>query len=97
MIDRFFFCFLFFPQQIFSNFFFIFIEFRLFWFCLNLAKSNLFEIFCLIWSVHSFAEMYQQYVNQAKSAIDYLSSDELKELLNDDEKLEERVNEVVSN
>lgn len=39
--------------------------------------------------------MYQQYLNQAKAALDYLSSDELKELLNDDEKLEERVNDVV--
>lgn len=39
--------------------------------------------------------MYQQYLNQAKAALDYLSSDELKELLNDDDKLEERVNDVV--
>lgn len=41
--------------------------------------------------------MYQQYFGEAKSAIAYLSSDELKELLNDDEKLEERVNEVLKN
>lgn len=40
--------------------------------------------------------MYQQYMNQAQASIAYLSTDELKELINDDEKLEERVNEVVS-
>lgn len=40
--------------------------------------------------------MYQQYVYQAQSAIAYLSTDELKELINDDEKLEERVMDVVS-
>lgn len=40
--------------------------------------------------------MFQQYMNQASAAIDYLSSDELKVLLNDDEKLEEQVNEVVN-
>lgn len=40
--------------------------------------------------------MYHQYFNQASSALAYLSSDELKELLNDDEKLEERINDVVS-
>lgn len=39
--------------------------------------------------------MYQQFFGQATSAIVYLSSDELKELLNDDETLEERVNNVV--
>lgn len=40
--------------------------------------------------------MYQQYIYQAQSAIAYLSTDELKELINDDEKLEERVMDVVS-
>lgn len=40
--------------------------------------------------------MYQQYLNQATSALSYLSSDELKDLLNDDDKLEERVSDVVS-
>ena len=40
--------------------------------------------------------MYHQYMTQASANIRYLSTDELKELLNDDEKLEERVNEVVS-
>lgn len=44
----------------------------------------------------SYAKMYQQYVYQAQSAIAYLSTDELKELINDDEKLEERVMDVVS-
>lgn len=39
--------------------------------------------------------MYQQYLSQALSSVSGLSSDDLKELLNDDEKLEERVNEVV--
>lgn len=40
--------------------------------------------------------MYQQYLNQATATISNLSSDELKELLNDDEKLEVHVNDVVS-
>lgn len=40
--------------------------------------------------------MYQQYLNQAQAAIGNLSSDELKELLNDDEKLEMHVNDAVS-
>lgn len=40
--------------------------------------------------------MYQQYLNQATAAVAYLSTDELKELINDDEKLEERINDVVS-
>lgn len=40
--------------------------------------------------------MYQQYLNQAQAAISNLSSDELKELLNDDEKLEIHVNDAVS-
>lgn len=41
--------------------------------------------------------MFQQYLHQATSAVAYLSSDELKELINDDEKLEERINDVVRN
>lgn len=41
-------------------------------------------------------DMYHQYMNQAQAKIANLSSDELKELINDDEKLEEHVNEVVS-
>lgn len=40
--------------------------------------------------------MYEQYLNQATSELSYLSSDELKDLLNDDDKLEERVSDVVS-
>lgn len=39
--------------------------------------------------------MYQQYLNQAQSAISNLSSDELKELLNDDDKLEVHVNDAL--
>lgn len=39
--------------------------------------------------------MYQQYLNQAQSAISNLDTDALKELMNDDEKLEIHVNEVV--
>lgn len=39
--------------------------------------------------------MYQQYLNQAQQSIAGLSSDDLKELLNNDAKLEERVNVVV--
>lgn len=40
--------------------------------------------------------MYHQYLIQAKGAIGYLSSDGLKDLLNDDDKLEEYVDDVVS-
>lgn len=39
--------------------------------------------------------MFQQYFDQAKAAISYLQTDELKELLNNDENLEKRVNEVL--
>lgn len=39
--------------------------------------------------------MFQQYFDQAKTAISYLPTAELEELLNNDEKLEERVNEVL--
>ncbi|XP_055641954.1 vacuolar protein sorting-associated protein 37C [Toxorhynchites rutilus septentrionalis] len=39
--------------------------------------------------------MYQQYLNQAVRTLQNLSSDELKDLLNDDDKLEERVNQAV--
>lgn len=39
--------------------------------------------------------MFQQYFDQAKAAISYLPTAELEELLNNDEKLEERVNEVL--
>lgn len=40
--------------------------------------------------------MYQQYMNQAQASLAYLSSDDLKDLLNDDTKLEERVNDVLN-
>lgn len=39
--------------------------------------------------------MYQQYLNQAVRTLQNLSSDELKDLLNDDDKLDERVNLAV--
>lgn len=39
--------------------------------------------------------MYQQYFDQARQALSYLPAAELEELLNNDEKLEERVNEVL--
>ncbi|XP_055542016.1 uncharacterized protein LOC129727828 [Wyeomyia smithii] len=39
--------------------------------------------------------MYQQYLNQAVRTLHNLSSDELKDLLNDDGKLDERVNQAV--
>lgn len=35
-------------------------------------------------------------MNEANAAVAYLSTDDLKELLNDDDKLEERINDVVS-
>lgn len=41
--------------------------------------------------------MYQQYLNSAQASLHQLSSDELKELLNDEDKLEEKINESVSN
>lgn len=39
--------------------------------------------------------MYQQYMNQIQSTLSYLNSDELKELLNNDDELEKRVDEAV--
>uniref|UniRef100_U5EQT3 Putative vacuolar protein sorting 37b n=1 Tax=Corethrella appendiculata TaxID=1370023 RepID=U5EQT3_9DIPT len=40
--------------------------------------------------------MYQQYINQAVGRINTLSSDELKELFSDDEKLDEQINEIIA-
>lgn len=40
--------------------------------------------------------MYVQYMNQAQSKLAYLTSDDLKDLLNDETKIEDRVDEVVS-
>lgn len=40
--------------------------------------------------------MIQSYLGQVKSATSFLSTDELKQLLNDDEKLEIIINDVVS-
>lgn len=37
-----------------------------------------------------------QYIAQAEVTLNYLSSEELRDLLNDDEKLEARVNDLVS-
>lgn len=39
--------------------------------------------------------MYQQYLNQAVRTLQNLNSEELKDLLNDDDKLDERVNQAV--
>ncbi|KAL1378111.1 hypothetical protein pipiens_015806 [Culex pipiens pipiens] len=39
--------------------------------------------------------MYQQYLNQAVRTLQNLTSDELKDLLNDDDKLDERVDQAV--
>lgn len=59
-----------------------------------------FDIVCDFIEVNEITKkknkMYQQYLNQAQSSINNLSSDELKELLNDDEKLEVHVNDAVS-
>lgn len=41
--------------------------------------------------------MYTQYLNQAKSTLNFMSSDELREFLNDEDKLDERVDEIVIN
>ncbi|XP_067622743.1 vacuolar protein sorting-associated protein 37B [Eurosta solidaginis] len=41
--------------------------------------------------------MYQEYLNQLQRTIAPLSSDELKDLLNDDDKLDEKVSEVLEN
>lgn len=40
-------------------------------------------------------QMYQQYLNQAVRTLQNLSSEELKDLLNDDDKLDERVDQAV--
>lgn len=40
--------------------------------------------------------MYQQYINEIQSTISHLSSDELKELLHNDDELEKRVDDAVS-
>lgn len=41
--------------------------------------------------------MYQQYMNQIQSNLNYLTNDELKELMNNDDELEKRVDDAVSN
>lgn len=39
--------------------------------------------------------MHQQYLSQATSALNYMTSEQLRELLNDDEKVEEQIDEIV--
>lgn len=41
--------------------------------------------------------MYQQYLNQAQGSLNYMNSEELRDFLNDEDKLEEKVDEIVSN
>lgn len=40
--------------------------------------------------------MYQQYLNQAQVSLNYMTSDQLRDFLNDEDKLEEKVEEIVS-
>lgn len=40
--------------------------------------------------------MHQQFLNSACGQLSYMSSDELREYLNDDDKLDEKINEIVS-
>lgn len=40
--------------------------------------------------------MYHEYLDRIKQSLAHLSSDQLKELLNDDDQLEEKVNEVLA-
>ncbi len=42
------------------------------------------------------SQLIAQIAQQAEVSLNYLSSEDLRELLNDDEKLEGRVNELVS-
>lgn len=62
---------------------------------LSILYLSIFSRFSFREIIISYENMYQQFFVQAKSAIAYLSSDELQELINDDEKLEGRVNSVV--
>lgn len=52
-------------------------------------------ILCSGRPTHKSFQMYQQYLNQAVRTLQNLSSDELKDLLNDDDKLDERVDQAV--
>ena len=40
--------------------------------------------------------MHQQFLSSACGQLSYMSSDELREYLNDDDKLDEKINEIVS-
>jgi hypothetical protein len=41
-------------------------------------------------------KMHQQYLAQATSALNYMSSEELRELFSNDEKLDEQIDEIVN-
>lgn len=40
--------------------------------------------------------MHQQYLQQATSTLNYMSSSDLQQLFNDDDKLNEKIDETVS-
>lgn len=40
--------------------------------------------------------MHQQFLNNASSKLSFMSSDELREIFGDDDKLDERIDEIVS-
>lgn len=40
--------------------------------------------------------MYQQFLNHGSSQLSYMSSDELREIFGDDDKLDERIDQIVS-
>lgn len=39
--------------------------------------------------------MYQQFLNHGSSQLSYMSSDELREIFGDDDKLDERIDQIV--
>lgn len=39
--------------------------------------------------------MYQQYLNTATSTLNFMSSDQLREIFDDDDKLDEKIDEIV--
>lgn len=41
--------------------------------------------------------MHQQFLSTASAQLNYMSTDELREIFSDDDKLEERINEIVRN
>lgn len=40
--------------------------------------------------------MHQPYLNQASGQLNFMSTDELREIFGDDDKLDERIDEIVS-